>query len=117
MRKSMKAALAAAAAATMALGSALPAAANAQEINVDGCTVSFYNSKAADYASSYDPHEGCGLMRVRHLYVVQGGYGYWTSWSVGGRLHTATDYFSELSYSQHTITTSSGTHTYSLAGS
>lgn len=117
MRKTLKVVLAAAAAATVVLGSALPVAAGTLDPNVDGCTVHFYNNKAADYASSYDPHRGCGLMRVRHLYVVQGGYGFWTSWSAGDTFFAASNYFSELSYSQHTITTSSGTHTYSVPGS
>jgi hypothetical protein len=117
MRKSMKAALAVAAAATFALGTALPASANDKFESLSGCTVDLHNTISGGYASSHDPHRGCGTMRVRHLYVVQGGYGYWTAWSAGDTRYVASNYADTLSYSQHQVTVNGAAIVIPLPGS
>jgi hypothetical protein len=116
MRKSPMAALGAAAAATVVLGTALPASANTRYVNNHGCTVSLYNTVAANDASSYDPDGGCGQLRVRHRYT-SGGYQQWTGWYGGSAINVATPCTPYLSKSEHEYGVLGGLVTYSRTGS
>jgi hypothetical protein len=113
MRKSMKTALAVAAAATFALGTALPAAAGTASINNQGCSVIFANSTSTDFATSNSTAGGCGTLRVRHYYTTPGFSGY-TGWVTGTTRVAQTGHYPELSSSQHQYTIMGSTNTYNL---
>jgi hypothetical protein len=116
MRKSMKAALAVASAATFALGTALPASAGSDSASgPPSCAATFVNSTSEDYAYSSSGSGGCGTLRVEHYYTVP-GYSGCTAWATGTAYYARTPVTPQLSSSKHQYAIMGVTYYRNVAG-